>query len=218
MQLVIITLQQSRSEDYFLVRQSRSAIVKLLERKLRIKIRNENVNLTLKMDVASYKPGQINPVKVFQKAINRRYNSLITLEGISNILDLDAFSETPDFLNFEADLNNGAAFNLLCNTLDKKLAGGDVNVTHINGVRFTNNKLYHIPCFDVDNLQKIRMQMFDFRNNNVSCRIVKFFYISNYRTAFLDSHHRNISRIEEIYIYRFVYQRQSGHTNCALYY
>lgn len=161
-------MQQSRVEDYFLVRQARSAILKLLERKLRIKIRNETVHLTLKLDIAQFKLGHIYPAKVFQKAINSRYNSLITLEGISNVLDLDALTECPDFSHIEADLNNGAAFNLLCTTLDKKLAGGDVNVTAINGVRLSNNKLHHIPMFDVENLQKIRMQMFDFRNNNVS--------------------------------------------------
>lgn len=166
---ITFPLQQSKTEDYFLVRQSRSALIKLFQKNLRLKFKNDQlVYMTVKLDIAHFKLGHIYPAKVFQKAMTNRFNALVTWEGAANVLNLDAFASGPEFISVEVDLNNAAAFQLFCTTLDNKLASGDASAAHINGIRLSNNNLQSISAFDVTNLQKIRLQLLDLRHNEVS--------------------------------------------------
>lgn len=160
--------QQARTEDYFLIRQSRSALIKLFQKNLRLKFPgDQTIYLTVKLDIAQFKLGHIYPAKVFQKAMTNRFNVPINFEGIANVLNLDDFTNGPEFANVCVDMNNMAAFQLFCTTLDNKLASGDPNVPQINGIRLSNNNLQSVASFDVANLQKIRLQLLDLRNNDV---------------------------------------------------
>lgn len=158
----------SKTEDYFLIRQSRAALTKLFQKNLRLRIGEVTITLTVKLDIAQFKLGHIYPAKVFQKAMTNRFNSLMECEGIANVLNLDAFGNSPEFASVEIDLNNAAAFQLFCSTLDSKLIGSEANTAHINGIRLSNNNLQSLSAFEISNLQKIRLQMFDLRNNDVS--------------------------------------------------
>lgn len=128
---------------------------------------DQTIFMTVKLDVAQFKLGHIYPGKVFQRAMARRFSTLITSDGVANVLNLDAFANGPELANVEVDMNNAAAFQLFCTTLDNKLASGDPNAPHINGIQLSNNNLQSLSAFEVTNLQKIRLKMFDLRQNDV---------------------------------------------------
>lgn len=127
----------------------------------------EQVYLTVKLDIAQFKLGHIYPAKVFQKAVGNRFGALITCEGVENVLNLDSLASHPELANMEIELSNPAQLSLLSSAIDSKMASADFSSTTINGIRLTNNNLGNITSFDATNLQKIRFQMFDLRNNKV---------------------------------------------------
>lgn len=128
----------------------------------------EQVYLTVKLDIAQFKLGHIYPAKVFQKAVANRFGALISCEGVDNVLDLDNMASHPELANMEFEFSNPSALTLLSGAIESKMSSADCSSTTINGIRLTNNNLVNISSFDVTNLQKIRFQLFDLRNNKVS--------------------------------------------------
>lgn len=120
--------------------------------------------ITVKTEVAPIKLGQINPSKVFHKALNTRFNTLITCEGVTNVLNLDNFAASPELASIETDLGNGSAVQLLWSSLDNKL--NEKSCPQINGIKLSNNNLQYFPG-PITNLQRTKFQLMDLRNNKV---------------------------------------------------
>lgn len=152
----------SKNEDYFLIRLCRVAISKLFASRLCLHFRNETVPLTVKFQVAQFKLGQIYPSKKMLRACTERFQSLITCEGVSKVLNLDNFAASPEFENIVVNLANKQSLQLLCTTLEHN----QEVLADINGIRLSNNNIYTLDSFT--KLPNLNLQLIDLRNNDVS--------------------------------------------------
>lgn len=88
-------------QDSFFVRDCFDQLEKLYVKHLKLKMLDGwEILVTLKMNVANFKQGQLNPIEIIQKEINKRYNTL------NKSLDLSKFAESDVFKNIICRLSN----------------------------------------------------------------------------------------------------------------
>lgn len=108
-------------------------------------------------------------MKKYTKAINERITQLITCENISNVLNLDRFSDLPEFDQIYVNLANKMSLQLLFTTLDNLNTNSKI-FEKIKGLRMTNNNIRTMD--PVAKLPQLQMDIVDIRFNNVSFWIV----------------------------------------------
>lgn len=152
----------SKQEDYFLIRLCRIAISKLFATRLCLHIGSETIPLSIKFQVAQFKLGQIYPSKKMLRACTARFQSLITCEGVTKVLNLDNFSTSPELEDIVVNLANKQSLALLCTTLEHN----QEILENINGLRLSNNQINNLYPFT--KLPNLNLTLIDLRNNNVS--------------------------------------------------
>lgn len=152
----------SKNEDYFLIRLCRTAIAKLFAIRLSLHFRGETVPMSIRFQVAQFKLGQIYPSKKMLKACTERFNSLITCESVTKVLNLDNFGASPELENIVVNLSNKSSLQLLCSTLEHN----QEVLADINGIRLSNNHIYTLDPFT--KLPNLDLRLIDLRNNDVS--------------------------------------------------
>lgn len=121
--------------------------------------------MTIKFQVAQFKLGQIYPSKKYMKALTERSNQLVTCEGIQSVLNLDRFSQLPEFEQITVNLGNKMSLQLLFTSLDNLHTSSKI-FEKVKGLRLINNGIKSMDA--VAKLQNISLDIIDLRNNNVS--------------------------------------------------
>lgn len=161
-------------EDYFLLRLCRTAIEKLFQKNLTLIVGNQSIPMTIKFQVAQFKLGQIYPSKKYTKAVKERVSQLITCESVQSVLNLDRFSELPEFEQIAVNLANRMSLQLLFTTLDNLHTNGKI-FDQIKGLRLTNNSIKSMDA--ISKMPNIALDIIDIRYNNVSLFLNLIFYL-----------------------------------------
>ncbi|XP_058450501.1 nuclear RNA export factor 2 [Malaya genurostris] len=157
-----VAYRQYTNIDFFLVRLCSKAFVKLFDKNLKIPMpgSSDPVKLTVKLNVAKYEQGQINPSgKVFAAVVERCDNAV--MYGYANLLNLDNFRDHADFEEVCVFLGNRAHLELVCSSINRL---EDVR-TKVNTIKLTNNSIAHIsPLVAIKDLP---IQTLDLRFNRI---------------------------------------------------
>ncbi|XP_017842738.2 LOW QUALITY PROTEIN: nuclear RNA export factor 2 [Drosophila busckii] len=99
--------------DTFLARSCQKALDKLFHQRLSLQlVTGGTIYMTVWLNIAPYKAGQISPTLIMSRTIDRLMNKLETYNGIPGILNMANFSAQPAFENVVVRLNNLATLRL----------------------------------------------------------------------------------------------------------
>lgn len=120
-------------QDSFFVRDCFDQLEKMYVKNLRLKMPDGWETLvTLKMNVANFKQGQLDPTELIQKEINKRYNVM------NRTLDLSKFAESDAFKNVICRLSNPRTITYVLSQASRRFT---INVESLileyNGIKTT---------------------------------------------------------------------------------
>lgn len=124
--------QSDSTCDMFFIRECYEPLELLYVKRLQLRFptRHDVVNLTLKMNVADYKPNQVLPSAAIQEQIGKRYNAM------NKIMDLSNLGFSPGFEDFICRLSNPRTFSIVISQASRKyLSNIEVLKLNDNGIR-----------------------------------------------------------------------------------
>ncbi|XP_058823731.1 nuclear RNA export factor 2 [Topomyia yanbarensis] len=157
-----VAYRQYTNIDFFLVRLCSKALVKLFDKNLKLPMpgSSDPLKLTVKLNVAKYVQGQVNPSAKVVAAVAERCDNAV-MYGFSNLLNLDNFRDHGDFEELCIFLGNRAHLELVCSSINQL---EDVR-TKVNTIKLTNNSIAHIsPLVAIKDLP---IQTLDLRFNRI---------------------------------------------------
>lgn len=143
--------------DTFFARECYEPMELLYQKRLQLKFpgRNDVANITLKMNVAEFKPGQIQPNVLILDQINKRFEL-----GLKR-LDLSNFENSPGFEDLVCRLSNPRTFSIVISQASRRfLSNVELLKLNDNGIRSARGT--HSLVW-MKALQEINMS-----NNNIS--------------------------------------------------
>lgn len=116
--------------DMFFVRESYESLELLYVKRLQLPNRPDIARITLKMNVADFKDGQVQPTTAIAEQINKRFNLM------DRTLDLSNFSSSSGFEDFICRLSNPRTFSVVVSQASRRfLSNVDVLKLNDNGIR-----------------------------------------------------------------------------------
>ncbi|KAH8395304.1 hypothetical protein KR222_008569, partial [Zaprionus bogoriensis] len=117
-ELCPVNYQAGALADTFLARTCTPALDKLFKRRLSIQVASGNeLNLSVRFNVAAYNRSQISPAVIISQVIDRLMDKLETYQGVPGVLNLSNFGAHPNFKHMVVRLSNLAILKLVCITI-----------------------------------------------------------------------------------------------------
>lgn len=121
------------------------------------------INITVKLNVALYAVGQIDVETKMLQVLQKRRRNLIAVEKMQKVLDLSALAADPELAEIILNLGSVgvlAQFNATIKKHSNTLLGG------VRGIRLSDNRLTRLTSFK--QWPTTYVHLLDLSNNNVS--------------------------------------------------